>query len=475
MDDTISNFYVTLPSTASLHEFPNNTQSSYRTKLNTPLVLNGDWEVALSEICMPRSWFNIDEHNNTYSLKYEREEKEVQDEARYIAKATYRGIASDMIQFWNGLNAEIENHIGRGHVLFKWNESASSVQLQMESGYELLITPIESEKLLYMLHLPKKKLHQIVSETFKFRHSTAVEPLEFEIYIINKNPISVSQHLVAIMPYLGSSKTAASNPRDFFDSLNYNLMLLDIQDYVRFSYNESKNKVSIDIAPHVEVRMSPDTCPSLMKILDIKTESILKGNHTLKVKFTDDIKKDEEFNVVVSHFTTSVRTKKVIENLIIPPGIYKTAKELFDVFRVPMELQPNMHVALNVPPSTEIEFNKNLADMLGFKRTRFIAGFYFGDYSLLLDDGVTEIFVYCDAIQSVHVGDSVSPLLRIIPCQNETKPQIVKYYDRPIYVPIRKKFLETIEIELRSSTGKKITFTSGKTYVVLAFRKKTIK
>ncbi|KAG8174224.1 hypothetical protein JTE90_016548 [Oedothorax gibbosus] len=74
MDNSISNFYVTLTSTASMDYFPNNTQSSYRTKLNTPLRLNGDWEVALSEICMPRTWFNIAEHNNTYTLSFEKEE-----------------------------------------------------------------------------------------------------------------------------------------------------------------------------------------------------------------------------------------------------------------------------------------------------------------------------------------------------------------------------------------------------------------
>jgi len=438
-------------------------------------MLNGEWEAALNEICMPRSWFNIDEHNNMYSLSYDKEEKSVQDHTQYNVKATYQGAASDVRHFWNKLNTEIENHIGRAHVLFTWNESASTVNLRIEPGFEIKITAAKAEELLYMLHLPKRILHQRVSETFPFRHSTALEPIEFTIYVINKNPISVSEHPVSIMPYLGSSSTIASNPKDFFDSLNYNLLLLEIRDYVQFSYDESKNTVVIQIVPHAEVHLSNATCSSLMQILGLKTETILKGKQEMKVKYTVNVKKEDVFNVVVNHFATSVKIIKVKEDLIIPPGMYKTPQELFHVIHVKLELQQNMHVALNVPPKFEVTFNKNLADMLGFKKTAFKTGFYFGDYPLQLHAGITEIFVYSDVIQSVHVGDSVSPLLRIIPCQNETKPQIVKYYERPIYVPIRKKFLETIEIELRSSTGEKITFTSGKTYVVLSFRRKTIK
>ncbi|KAG8174954.1 hypothetical protein JTE90_002476 [Oedothorax gibbosus] len=227
--------------TASMDYFPNNTQSSYRTKLNTPLRLNGDWEVALTEICMPRTWFNIAEHNNTYTLNFEKEEKYIQDQARYVVGAIYQGVSSDMSQFWNELNVAIEDHIGRAHVLFKWNEKDSTVELQMDSGYEIIIVPEESEKLLYMLHLPNKKLHQLLSETFPFRHSTTtVQPLEFIIHVINKNPISTTQHMVSIMPYLGYRETSVSNPKDFFDNLNYNLLLLELQDYVKFSYKEKK-------------------------------------------------------------------------------------------------------------------------------------------------------------------------------------------------------------------------------------------
>ena len=81
---------------------------------------------------------------------------------------------------------------------------------------------------------------------------------------------------------------------------------------------------------------------------------------------------------------------------------------------------------------------------------------------------------FTDIIASHNVGDTVFPLLRVIPCANEKEEQIVKHYDTPLYFPLSKKYIETIEIELKSSSGHNITFTGGKTLVVLSFRRKKL-
>ncbi|GFQ74451.1 uncharacterized protein TNCT_241071 [Trichonephila clavata] len=69
--DEVNDFYVTLPSNSSLSVFPKNTQAAFRTKLAPPIILSGAWEVGLSEIFVPRTWFNIGNHNNKYSITYE--------------------------------------------------------------------------------------------------------------------------------------------------------------------------------------------------------------------------------------------------------------------------------------------------------------------------------------------------------------------------------------------------------------------
>lgn len=91
-----------------------------------------------------------------------------------------------------------------------------------------------------------------------------------------------------------------------------------------------------------------------------------------------------------------------------------------------------------------------------------------------LDAGITEIFVYTDLIESHCVGDSYAPFLRIIPCMDEKNQQIVKHYETPLYFPLRKKFIDTIEIEFKTTAGKNITFTGAKTFVILSFRRKKL-
>lgn len=61
MDTLVSSgdFYVTLPSNASLDVYPLNRLSSFRTKLNTPLQLEGQWEVALVELIFPTPLINV--------------------------------------------------------------------------------------------------------------------------------------------------------------------------------------------------------------------------------------------------------------------------------------------------------------------------------------------------------------------------------------------------------------------------------
>ena len=48
--------YVTLPSNSSMNFFPNNTLSSFTTKLQHQISLDGLYEVALTEIILPFNW-----------------------------------------------------------------------------------------------------------------------------------------------------------------------------------------------------------------------------------------------------------------------------------------------------------------------------------------------------------------------------------------------------------------------------------
>ena len=68
---TTSGIVVTLPSSSSKSEFPNNKTSSYKIRLPYPLELNGKWEVGLSSITLPDTYLEMSilKDLNTFELK----------------------------------------------------------------------------------------------------------------------------------------------------------------------------------------------------------------------------------------------------------------------------------------------------------------------------------------------------------------------------------------------------------------------
>ena len=60
--DTHDHFFIVLPSDNSNEYFPENTTTCYTTKLPREINLQGKWEVALREMCIPLSFLNFDKN-----------------------------------------------------------------------------------------------------------------------------------------------------------------------------------------------------------------------------------------------------------------------------------------------------------------------------------------------------------------------------------------------------------------------------
>lgn len=63
---TTSQFYITLPSNSSMDVFPNNTLAEYKVKLPERVNLLGAWEVGLSSITFPHTWYNVQDMNRRF-------------------------------------------------------------------------------------------------------------------------------------------------------------------------------------------------------------------------------------------------------------------------------------------------------------------------------------------------------------------------------------------------------------------------
>ena len=71
MNNTINQFYLTLPSDSSMEVFPHNTLCCYTAKLPQAIHLDQDahWEVALVEMIHPTQIKNIVENQNTFTVE----------------------------------------------------------------------------------------------------------------------------------------------------------------------------------------------------------------------------------------------------------------------------------------------------------------------------------------------------------------------------------------------------------------------
>jgi len=56
---SLRRFHLTLPSNSSMDCYPSNPAAQFTTKLPHPLSLEGDWEVALTEISVPDMFHNV--------------------------------------------------------------------------------------------------------------------------------------------------------------------------------------------------------------------------------------------------------------------------------------------------------------------------------------------------------------------------------------------------------------------------------
>ena len=470
-----SEFYITLPSNASMKVFPRNTQSHFITKLASALSLVNKYEVGLSEIIIPRSFFNITYSNNKYDLTYEEEIMQHEDYIKYEIPLTplteNESLNKTEISLIETLNKNIHTLTKSNIVTFILEND--DIIIRIWDDAEIHINPEKAEKLLYILNLPLKDT--ILSETssFKFRKTTA--NLNNQVFfIIDKKNRKEEKFLI---PLIASNQHIRDKSRklSLFDHININIMAYCKTDKVYFFKPENTKTVYFHTTDDYVAYISSSNAPTLLKSLSLSTADIMLDRNEMLTYNDIEIEPSsgEWFHIVKKKSKKIPTVIKKTEELFLPIGHYTSAEELFSAFKVvKLNVLVNKKVELSIPENTQLRLGSGLKDLLGFKEEFFTYGKYISDYPLELNAGITEIFVYTDIIESHHVGDVSAPLLRVIPLSGEKDEQIVRIYNNPIYFPVKKKYIETIEIELRNSSGNNITFVSGKTILVLSFRER---
>ncbi|GFY10027.1 uncharacterized protein TNCV_3699881 [Trichonephila clavipes] len=323
-----------------------------------------------------------------------------------------------------------------------------------------------------MLTLPREDRTIKVSETFLFRKPSKTNK-DNVLTILARNQ---KRHFIVRATKFNHKYTDFENlTHELLQHINSNMMQTGIGGAADFVFDYTSDKIEITVEKNVELEFRLMYAPILMRMLSMEKDVVLTGTTQHVLQKIDRPPINEYFRVSITDKPLVSEKVQKTDHMELEVGFYKNSEQLFKSFKhLAFNHLANNKVKVHIPQTSILNLQDGLRDLLGFKTATLHGGTHISDYPLELDGGITEIYVYSDIIESHFVGDTIAPLLRIIPVMSAKEDQIVVNYQRPSYFPLRNNYIDCIEIELKSSSGDGIIFTSGKTLLVLSFRRKTL-
>ncbi|KAF0022154.1 hypothetical protein F2P81_025594 [Scophthalmus maximus] len=83
--------------------------------------------------------------------------------------------------------------------------------------------------------------------------------------------------------------------------------------------------------------------------------------------------------------------------------------------------------------------------------------------------GHYQLYCYSDIVRPQLVGDAYAPLPRTVPIQRKFGDIITQSFSPAYYLPVAKKHVENIHIEIKTDQNQPVQFTYGKCNVQLHF------
>lgn len=119
---------------------------------------------------------------------------------------------------------------------------------------------------------------------------------------------------------------------------------------------------------------------------------------------------------------------------------------------------------IELDENCQVRFRGRLAEILGFKTTTTVSE------SLTIDNPldmkhIHNLYVYCDIVEPHAVGHSKVALLRVINVTGKFGDDVSSIFSNIYYHPIKQKYIDTIELDIRDNTGRNIPFVRGNVIV----------
>ena len=129
-----TDFYLTLPSNASMKMYPDNTLAHYITDLPRLIDMTGEWECGLAEIQYPHTWYNIGMYDTWFFLN-ETIAMDLTPSAR-ISAGYYKSPMSLMNHVNEGLNSMATDKV---RAKLSYSAITQKMTLHMTPGTEFTV------------------------------------------------------------------------------------------------------------------------------------------------------------------------------------------------------------------------------------------------------------------------------------------------------------------------------------------------
>jgi hypothetical protein len=159
-------------------------------------------------------------------------------------------------------------------------------------------------------------------------------------------------------------------------------------------------------------------------------------------------------------------------------AVFQKLKELVNVHydALTMEIDDNRRIQLKHSRNLLLGFETSprLTKILGLKGYKIkTKGYTFTGVEMesTFASQIANLYVYCDILEHVPVGDTMAPLLRCVNVKGKYADRICDTFTSPMYLPVQKKVFDSVEINIMTDTGEPVPFTDERSSVTLHFRR----
>src|SRR5277367_370711 len=474
-------YYITIPSNASMDLYPANKLSSYKVQLSHPIQLGLEpHEAALTEIHFPNSYesthvISTDQTEDFVNIRVDKLEHIINQTEIKLAVRQFNSVERLVTHINNKIDTRMKD-ANKPKVFYKVDKVYYEPASPMEGiSHDLVLSPSLRLKLGF--------------EPTDARHASNL-PVTSKI---TRKHISIFETDFITVKVFGGAKLVSEkkiqlSPAIFKNESDLCAYITDeskkgAKDNPSLTYAEGKFSIK-NASPLRGILHTLDLSSELKTRLGFQPTDTLTSSVNPLYDFTtvDILETTEDDSVTLKFF----EPQRVLHNYNVKLETkgYNTIQDLIDAMNEKMknaviaQYRPVFTLSeTNLVSYTVSEASIALSESLRIKLGYMGQDATTASQSPVLTYGYTRhIYVYTDLIHPNFIGNSFSPLIRIVqPKQGHLDAETVEFSIRQYY-PLRSNILTDIEVELRTDTGRLTPFTSGRNRVVCVFhvRKKAI-